>query len=127
MHDARTRMQKKESVRKENKKLMHASGYHESNVCVWVAPPPSHVILPALSVATARCGLQRQRKRLLFWHSRPVVCDSQVVCEFGGDSVSGVPCLDSTCRGFAAAAGLAAGEAVGEEREEGDDALLELR
>lgn len=31
--------------------------------------------------------------------------------------------LDSACRRFAAAAGLAAGQAVGEEGEEGDDAL----
>lgn len=40
-----------------------------------------------------------------------------------GDSLSGVPCLDGTCGCFSATAGLAAGEAVGEEGEEGDDAL----
>ena len=40
-----------------------------------------------------------------------------------GGSVSKVP-LDSACRGLpASAAGLAAGEAVGEEREESDNAL----
>jgi len=45
------------------------------------------------------------------------------VLSFCDGRVSKVP-LDSACGGLpASAAGLAAGEAVGEEREEGDDAL----
>ena len=58
----------------------------------------------------------------MFGHFRSARSRLSVSCELCGGSVL-IVSLDSACC-LPTATGLAAGKAVGEEREEGDDALL---
>jgi hypothetical protein len=118
--------------KQKNIKLMHASGYHESNVCVSggaCGPPFSlKTILPVAENASVivRVVLSRQACRrtgvCACRYPRPAVCGSQQRCEplrqqfIRRVRLDGAGCLPT-------ATGLAAGEAVGEKGEESDNAL----
>jgi hypothetical protein len=89
--------------------------------------PLSQIVLPVAENTSviARVVLSRQACRRTGFracgHPRPAVRDSQWCVSICGSSLSRVPLDSAGC--LPTAAGLAAGEAVGEEGEESDNAL----